>query len=65
MNLFETLKPEHPEDVARIRLAVPILGRFTDTEVDKLYQSFSRTYAASWLNATEENIANFALWLSE
>lgn len=65
MNLFETLKPEYPEDVARIRMAVPILGRFSDTEIEKLYQAFSRTYAAGWLGADEENIANFALWLSQ
>ena len=62
-NLSDALRVEHPDDVAKLRAQIPILYRFSDIEIEKLWDDFSDSYAAGWLFVQEETIESFKAWL--
>lgn len=62
-NLTDALKVQYPHDVAELRRAIPLLQRFSDVEIEKLYDAFSDTHAAGWLCLSEETVESFKHWL--
>jgi hypothetical protein len=62
-NLSNALKTKYPEDIGRIKASIPFLVRFTDKEIEYIYESFSDSYAAQWLTISEESMRDFIEWL--
>ena len=62
-NLFDALKVERPADIQKLRASIPLLQRFGDVEIEKLYERFSDSYCAGWLIVDEEMVQHFASWL--
>ena len=64
-NLFKHLTAEHLDDVVRIRLTTPIIRRFSEVEVEHLWEAFSKEYDAGWLGVTAETLTQFDEWLAK
>lgn len=64
-NLIDALKARCPEDISTIRAMHPILTRFSDTEIGRLWEAFSSDRAAGWLHADGTNLVEFAEWIQE
>lgn len=60
-NITNTLsRIRYTEDINKLRYSIPLLQRFSDKEIELLYDAFSDSYAAGWLILTEETITEFA-----
>ena len=64
---YEPAEFAHPEDMKKIVSYLREHGslQVSETTVESLYREFSATYAAGWLNATDEFVEAFADWLNE
>jgi hypothetical protein len=63
--LFQLLQSKYPKDVAEIRAAVPMLCRFSDIEIEHMWEQFSGDFCASWLIVSQEGLDSFKEWLEE
>lgn len=65
-NIIRVLTPRtSPNEIQRIRAAVPILHRFSDLEIEKLWEAFSDNVCAGWLIVNDETLGQFKEWASE
>ena len=61
--LIESLAPRYPEDIEKIRNLTPFLMRFSDIEIEKLWEDYSDSMCAGWLTVDKEQIIMFHNWL--
>jgi hypothetical protein len=64
-NITKSLAVRYPDDVAELRASISLLQRFTDVEIDRLYERYSDTYCAGWLILSPDIIEDFAQWLTK
>lgn len=64
-NLVNALTPQYPEKISTIRVMHPILARFSDCEIGRIWEVFSDSRCASWLIPDGENLTDFAEWITE
>lgn len=63
-NLSDALKvSENYHNIQRLRAEIPLMQRFSDLEIERLYERFSDSYCAGWLIVNDEMIKAFTLWL--
>lgn len=54
----------YPEDIAKLKSAIPEIRILHDSVIEDLYSTFSDSwYCASWLNVTENSIKDFREFL--
>ena len=64
-NLSKALRVEFPDDVEQIRKIHTGLNRFSDIEVEMLWQRFSRSRCAGWLGVDTTTSDDFYSWLED
>ena len=68
-NLFKALMPNHPIDIPAIRGTIegslPVSLRFSNKEIEIIWDSFSDVYCANWLIVSESTLRDFKNWLEE
>ncbi len=58
------MRVEYPEDIARLRAAVPEIALLADQAVASLYSDFSdEGYCAGWMHLSEDLIIRFRHWV--
>lgn len=62
-NLTKALTPYYADHIVKIRTAHVILAKFSDIEVEKLWETFSRERGASYLGPYDEILLEFTEWL--
>jgi hypothetical protein len=64
-NLFDALSAseDHRSDIQELRGRIPLLQRFSDLEIERLYDRYSDSYCAGWLILDDRSIDDFASWL--
>jgi hypothetical protein len=64
--LFHKDPIRFPEDIAKLRLAIPALNPLTDYQVQELYHEFSEDrYCTGWLYLSKETNKEFEEYLNE
>lgn len=64
-NLSRVLAIGFPEEVTKIRVAVPLLARCSDIEVERAWCMFSADLCAGCLNVNPDTLTQFNKWLTE
>lgn len=64
-NLSDCLQSEYSGDIAKIREATPLLFRFSDLEIERLWDRFSDSRCAGWLMVYDETLRDFQDWIKE
>lgn len=65
--LFREIKFKYPNDMQYILNYLKQTGYIlcSDKKIESLWEEFSETYAAGWLNPDDELLSNFATWLND
>jgi len=62
-NLTKAMTPYSAKDMVLIRAAHPILAKFSDIEVERLWEVFSQERCASYLLVYDHTLSEFTEWL--